>query len=208
MSQKKRDDLLALHRDACRLFQESGLTSAHIGPDAVPQRDAEFRPVRSYTAPAHPVTRGSFASAKLYSPTLPPTVRSQRSPPFSAADHDGDISDDELLSRKTSVDEEPYVPVPATVIDWTSPSTRRREYEKIDRSNRGIRRAWRRLAPKCLQSSNRMPFFEEGKDGKGNYEGSVRRFRIDIPDDKDERDELARVSKKTDIRGKWSCFVS
>lgn len=27
-----------------------------------------------------------------------------------------------------------------------------------------------------------MPFFEEGKGGRGMYEGSVRRFRMDVPD--------------------------
>ncbi|KAL1967864.1 hypothetical protein VTN77DRAFT_2553 [Rasamsonia byssochlamydoides] len=206
MSQKKRDDLLALHRDCCRLFQDSGLMD----------RDADLHAerVRSYTAPARPGTRyGHSISSKAASDTMSPILRAQRSP-FFAADQDGDISDDELLAsnplRRTSVahselEPQPYVPVPATVIDWTSPSTRRREYEKIDRSNRGIRRIWRRIAPKCLQSSARTPFFEAGKDGKGNYEGSVRRFRMDIPDEKEEREQLSFPG--SDARGKWSCFA-
>lgn len=196
MSQKKRDDLLALHRDCLRFFQENGLRGDADLPYA--------EPVRSSTAPA-PGTQTS--------PTVFP-ARYQRSPPFSAHDLDGNVSDDELLARRTSMcqsePERPYVPVPATVIDWTSPSTRRREYEKIDRSNRGIRRIWRRLAPKCLQSGGRTPFFEE-KDGKGNYEGSVRRFRMDIPDEKEEQgqeqeqaSEVTFASRRTDT--KWSCF--
>lgn len=190
MSQKRQNDLIALHRNCCRFFQENGLRG-----------DTDLQcaePVRSSTAPA-PGTQTS--------PTMFP-VRYQRSPPFSAHDQDGDVSDDELLARRTSMaqsePERPYVPVPATVIDWTSPSTRRREYEKIDRSNRGIRRIWRRLAPKCLQSGGRTPFFEE-KDGKANYEGSVRRFRMDIPDEKEERaTEVSFSSRKSD---KWSCFA-
>ncbi|THC91854.1 hypothetical protein EYZ11_008676 [Aspergillus tanneri] len=81
---------------------------------------------------------------------------------------------------------DPILPIQssATVIDWTSPSTRRREYEKIDRASSGMRGFWRRVAPRWCQSrDNRTPFFEEGKDGKGNYEGSVRRFRMDLPDE-------------------------
>jgi hypothetical protein len=44
---------------------------------------------------------------------------------------------------------------------------------------------WRRVAPKWCRSDTRTPFFEEDKDGKGNYEGSVRRFRMDLPDEVD-----------------------
>jgi hypothetical protein len=137
-------------------------------------------------------------------------------------DHDGDMSDEELLSpshtRRTASpsqsEADPQhlyepVPVPATVIDWTSPTTRRREYEKIDRSNRGLRRIWRRIAPRCFRSSDaRTPFFEEGKDGKGNHEGSVRRFRMDIPDEKDETSNVptAKDTFTHDKGGRWSCF--
>jgi hypothetical protein len=82
-----------------------------------------------------------------------------------------------------------------TVIDWTSPSTRRREYEKIDRASTGVRGFWRRVAPRwCQFGDNRMPFFEEGKKGKGNYEGSVRRFRMDLPDEP--ADETGSRSRK------------
>ncbi|KAL5335963.1 hypothetical protein BJX70DRAFT_305728 [Aspergillus crustosus] len=71
-----------------------------------------------------------------------------------------------------------------TIIEWTSPSTRRREYEAIDRASSGVRGFWRRVAPRwCQFGDTRVPFFEEGKDGKANYEGSVRRFRMDLPDE-------------------------
>ena len=32
------------------------------------------------------------------------------------------------------------------------------------------------------------PFFEEGKANRGSREGNVRRFRMDLPDDKREPD--------------------
>ncbi|EEH07711.1 conserved hypothetical protein [Histoplasma capsulatum G186AR] len=88
-------------------------------------------------------------------------------------------SDDDLQQDESRV----YRPIPATVIDWTSPSTRRREYAEIDRSTRGVRGMWRKIAPSwCQPGGNRMmTFFEEGKGGKGMYEGSVRRFRMDVP---------------------------
>ncbi|EDN10901.1 predicted protein [Histoplasma mississippiense (nom. inval.)] len=88
-------------------------------------------------------------------------------------------SDDDLQQDESRV----YRPIPATVIDWTSPSTRRREYAEIDRSTRGVRGMWRKIGPSwCQPGGNRMmTFFEEGKGGKGMYEGSVRRFRMDVP---------------------------
>lgn len=68
--------------------------------------------------------------------------------------------------------------VPATPLDWTLPSTRQREYRKIDRSCRGLRRFWRRLVPRwCHRKSNRLGFFQE--DEKSDV-GSVRRYRLDV----------------------------
>lgn len=68
-------------------------------------------------------------------------------------------------------------------MEWTSPSTRRAEYEKIDRASRGVRGLWRRVAPRWCQSrDSRTPFFEEGKTSR---EGSVRRFRMDLPDEEE-----------------------
>jgi hypothetical protein len=93
-----------------------------------------------------------------------------------------------------------HQPIPATIIDWTSPSTRKREYEKIDRSYRGIRGFWRRFAPQfCQPGDRRTPFFEEGKRGNGVYGGSVRRFRMDFSDDYDEElDEQVTIHTKTE----------
>lgn len=73
--------------------------------------------------------------------------------------------------------------VPASSIDWTHPSTRQREYQKIDQSCRGLRGLWRRLAPRwCQGKSRHLDFFREGD----KYDaGSVRRYRIDMTGKRD-----------------------
>lgn len=57
----------------------------------------------------------------------------------------------------------------------------------------------------------RVPFFDEEISKKKNYEGSVRRFRMDIPDDEQPEKGLQLSTKgmvagpKVD-KGRWSCF--
>ena len=102
--------------------------------------------------------------------------------------------------------------VPCTIIDWTSPSTRRREYEKIDRSTRGVRGLWRKLCPRRLQRSQHIPFYKE--DDEVDDGASVRRYRLDIPDVRDgkgssrvEVKELGRSRPRLFRLGTaWSCF--
>lgn len=150
----KREDLLALHRESCRLFQDPA---------------------------THPYDR---ASSEFSSPPASPIVRTRLSTAAQEPGLDTSLTDHPIYVPTTAVVDDPPKPVTATVIDWTSPSTRRREYEKIDRASTGVRGFWRRVAPRwCQFGDNRMPFFEEGKNGKGNYEGSVRRFRMDLPDE-------------------------
>lgn len=73
--------------------------------------------------------------------------------------------------------------VPASSIDWTQPSTRQREYRKIDQSHRGLRGLWRRLTPRwCHRKSRHLDFFRE--DDKYDT-GSVRRYRIDMAGNED-----------------------
>ena len=102
-----------------------------------------------------------------------------------------------------------YMPVPddnntPVVIDWTSPSTRRREYREIDRCNRGFRRVWKALAPKCCWCKSwRREFYNEKrrrKSNEGDYDNeedddtsdaegdasSVRRYRLNLGDGNDE----------------------
>ncbi|KAF7595038.1 hypothetical protein BBP40_007441 [Aspergillus hancockii] len=172
----KREDLLALHRESCRLFQDSGRTIPTHHERASPPSTTQY-------SPPHTVCTSSEAG----SPPISPVLQTQ----LSIISQDPVIQDSSkgpLLhtSSITTIPDESYVsPIQtsATVIDWTSPSTRRREYKKIDRASSGVRGFWRRVAPKwCQFGHDRTPFFEE-KGGKGNYEGSVRRFRMDLPDE-------------------------
>jgi hypothetical protein len=91
-------------------------------------------------------------------------------------------------------------------MEWTSPDTRRREYEKIDRASSGVRGLWRRVAPRCFQPrDSRTPFFEEGKTER---EGSVRRFRMDIPDEEPESESQGKSQQRLDFLGKTSTSKS
>ncbi|OOF92394.1 hypothetical protein ASPCADRAFT_210260 [Aspergillus carbonarius ITEM 5010] len=173
----RREDLIALHRESCRLFQEDGLSKPSPRVSRPPSSSNPRTPPR-------PLRSSSNASS-------PPTLRTQLSISTYQEQNGQDESLRPPLRASTFSAYEPTCHSPVTptmtVIDWTSPSTRRREYEKIDRASSGVRGFWRRVAPRwCQFGDNRTPFFEEGKDGKGNYEGSVRRFRMDIPEETSE----------------------
>jgi hypothetical protein len=66
------------------------------------------------------------------------------------------------------------------VIDWKSPTTRRREYAEIDKRERGLRGWWRRWSPSWCSKSSRLGFYE-GEDNSDA--GSVRRYRLELPDE-------------------------
>ena len=152
-TEQRQGDLLALHFQSCQLFQDAGDPPA-AGLDA--------------TEPTDPQTGSS--KQKQPPPSLPfmvPTTEEKQPYVSERTDPSGPAT-----SSSVRISDE-------MAIDWMTPSTRRREYEQIDRANRGFRR-WR---PRCCRGRDtRTPFFEE-KGGRGNYEGSVRRFRMDLPDD-------------------------
>jgi hypothetical protein len=179
---ERRESLLALHRESCRLFEEHE-SADNLRPTLQRAFSTTHRARREshtssdigYSAPPSPIAsshssrrdyehRGSLGSAAA-SPSFYPRDRSNTLPsgPTSELVHSPSASS---------------IQIPATVMEWTSDTTRRREYEKIDRSTRGVRGLWRRVAPRWCHRDSRTPFFEEGKI---NREGSVRRFRMDIP---------------------------
>ncbi len=104
--------------------------------------------------------------------------------------------------------------VPATIIDWTLPSTRRLEYREIDKSCQGVRGLWRRLAPRWCRRNSRLRFF----DGDDSDAGSVRRYRLDLPVEDEKKkckgrnrgDDAAVKEEEVDPdkkKGKWgSCL--
>lgn len=72
--------------------------------------------------------------------------------------------------------------VPATTVDWTLPSTRRKHYEALDRDRRGLRRLWKKIVPGLCSRTHRVGFFDNKKEGKESDASSVRRYHLDIHD--------------------------
>ncbi|KAJ5310617.1 uncharacterized protein N7443_003078 [Penicillium atrosanguineum] len=174
---ERRESLLALHRESCRLFE--GQESAdNIRPTLQRAFSTTYRSRQEshtssdigYSAPPSPIAssqssrrdyehRGSLSSAAA-SPPFHPRDRSNTLPSGTAS---GLIHSPSASSMH----------IPATVMEWTSDTTRRREYEKIDRSTRGVRGLWRRVAPRWCQRDSRAPFFEEGKKGRRRQRPSI-----------------------------------
>lgn len=194
----KRESLLALHRESCRLFQDQehqslpkfSIDEGRPAPYSAPstsyksRRDGRTSSEHDYSAPSSPM--GSSHSTWHYDPAHRGSVGSMTTPHFlQYRDRSNTMPTNHGSVHGHSHGYSPSassIHVPATVMEWTSPSTRRAEYEKIDRASRGVRGLWRRVAPRWCQSrDSRTPFFEEGKS-KTDREGSVRRFRMDLPD--------------------------
>ncbi|CAG8889699.1 unnamed protein product [Penicillium egyptiacum] len=183
-TQDKRESLLALHRESCRLFQGDASNrsstetrpSLHRAASATCRSQNENRiSEKGNSAPSSPIAP-SYSSFRFEPESTSP---SSSAPHFiTSRDRSKTLPSNHHHSPSSS-----SIHVPATVMEWTSPDTRRREYEKIDRASSGVRGLWRRVAPRCFQSrDSRTPFFEEGKTER---EGSVRRFRMDIPEDEE-----------------------
>lgn len=182
-------DLVAFHRDACRLFESfDNKSSPRPRPKLKIDTSAEtlgHRRVRTEPADNNAFLEGFEQSPARRPGPITPSLPRTRHDSWNPSNPPADIDEVEQQEKKI---------IKATVYEWTSPTTRRREYEEIDRSTRGLRGVWRKIAPKCLLSEQRTPFFEEGKTGR-DYEGSVRRFRMDIPEDGEDDSRNPRSSK-------------
>ena len=126
-----------------------------------------------------------------------------------APNHDGNTNISHVSCSDRGSEGTTHDPAPRTIIDWTAPATRRREYEKIDRSSRGVRGLWRKVTPRWCWSSSRTSFFEGDEDDAR----SVRRYRLDISEENDaEKEGGIRVREREFrpllFRSKttWSCF--
>lgn len=78
-----------------------------------------------------------------------------------------------VLDEKTGATADPGED---TIMHWMSPSTRKIQYEKIDRANTGVRGLLRRFMPRCVSGPGSPRFYEEEKSDAG----SVRRYRMDL----------------------------
>ncbi|MCJ1360540.1 MAG: hypothetical protein MMC33_010548 [Icmadophila ericetorum] len=145
----------------------------------------------SFHAPSTEFREPLIAASSSSSPKVPPSTMTNSSYP-------------------PSQDHEKSEPLPCTTIDWTQPSTRRREYAEIDASHRGLKGMWRSLTPRWCQGQQRMNFYDEQTNRSDSDCGSVRRYRLDLPDEK----EQSRVREKEVTLGTkrsgslWSCFGS
>ncbi|KAL4874622.1 hypothetical protein BJY04DRAFT_203547 [Aspergillus karnatakaensis] len=171
----RHENLLALHRESCRLFQDP-----NVSKSPSPPQTPHTRPIRTFS--------------DLSSPPVTPILEQQHSTLYQTP---SDASNQTVPVQHVEVEVTTNEQTKPTIIEWTSPSTRRREYEAIDRASSGVRGFWRRVAPRwCQFGDSRLPFFEEGKDGKANYEGSVRRFRMDLPDEPEQCQSRRRLKFK------------
>ncbi|KAI2787879.1 hypothetical protein POX_f08260 [Penicillium oxalicum] len=173
------------------LFSAPSITFDH-------RRETRISSDNDFSAPSSPISPSpsappfDFEHRGSVSSTTPPHFLSYRDRSSTLPSNDSPA----MLPTHTHSFSTSSVHVPATVIEWTSPATRRAEYEKIDRASRGVRGFWRRVAPRWCQSRvSRTPFFEEGKT-KAEREGSVRRFRMDLP----EEEESPRRSKPLTLK--------
>lgn len=125
------------------------------------------------TLPRPETTRSTAAAADIIAPTSFPTNLS---------------SSQEIIPSQTDAPQSYINHVPASNIDWTLPSTRRREYLKIDKARRGLRGFIRRLTPRFLRRDGRVGFCDDGGEGKGSESGTVRRYRMDVDGDQGDGD--------------------
>ncbi|KAI4269850.1 MAG: hypothetical protein L6R38_007316 [Xanthoria sp. 2 TBL-2021] len=137
-------------------------------------------------------------------------------PPESSPASPLDRTDRSFQTTSTSHDDStpqpPNPSLPPTTIDWTLPTTRRREYEKIEASTRGIRGLWRRFAPKRCQRNSRLAFYEGDPEKleDDSDAGSVRRYRVSLDNEGPDMGthEVEDGEEKVPqgrIRG-WRCF--
>ena len=97
----------------------------------------------------------------------------------------------------------PHPPPPATCQYWTSDSTRRLEYAAIDAANRGVRGFFIKMVPDCIlpPSSRRTRFHCDDEESDS---GSVRRYRLALPEEKDVSDRICERSSRPGGVRRWT----
>jgi hypothetical protein len=101
-----------------------------------------------------------------------------------------------------------------TIMHWTSPCSRRKEYEHIDKANSGLKGLLARITPRCVSGPPPPKFYENDKSDTA----SVRRYRMDMSDEEDVDEKsttqlrlqsrrLERTTtEKTAKPKRWGCF--
>lgn len=112
-------------------------------------------------------------------------------PVFTTSNPEYAIDETEVHEDKSAQTNVHPLPPPTTHY-WTSDSTRRMEYAAIDAASRGVR-GWfmRHVVPECVvPPSKRHVGFEDDR-------GSVVRYRLDLEDDKTEKDDRSDRRRKS-----------
>jgi hypothetical protein len=194
------DDVLALHFRSCSIFSNpsyqsnSGLPSPALSSHA----DASGFPSTA--------TRFSIDSLRVVEETA---VAADAHPHRRSAETT--LSTSSSCSSASHANEKTNTPM-----HWTSPCTRQREYERIDKANSGLRGFWRRMTPRCVSGPH-----EKFYDQNASDTGSVRRYRIcNDDDDAEDQDDIRRVKElqrprtspvprpgsRPGIKKRWTCF--
>lgn len=93
-----------------------------------------------------------------------------------------------------------------TTIHWTSPTTRMRDYKRIDKANSGFRGLLNKVIPRCV-SGPPEKFYEKDQSDTG----SVRRYRLDEADDMSNEkakspSQMCALGGSQPTKKKWMCF--
>ncbi|KAJ4991482.1 hypothetical protein SVAN01_03129 [Stagonosporopsis vannaccii] len=103
--------------------------------------------------------------------------------------------------------ENAHIAIPPTTTHWTSSSTRKREYERIDRQNTGFRGLVRRAVPRCISGPPERFYEKDQSDA-----GSVRRYRLDVMESHINEKEITRLPTQSSQpqrprpKTRWTCF--
>jgi hypothetical protein len=225
---RKGQDLISFHRQSCQLFQslEGTLASSRgwhetdqaysrrgSAPNTRPSSPCIIKTENGFAYLASAVSTSRFGSARssrrnssaavtplpsLYDDHTPTSTSSSFS---SLAGTSCSILEEKLIRPLASLPSRPH---PVSVTSWTSVESRRREYEKIDRSHSGLRGLWKRLTPRWCHGRRARKAFFDGTDAETQ---SVRRYRLaldededDNNDDKQKRREKERMRKFSSLR--------
>jgi hypothetical protein len=186
-----------------------------------PSRSRHYRIQSSNTVPSvnshdiddvyalHHRSYSLFQNPSIHTTRLPSPTKSQAehsdflsaSPRFSV-----DAANTNYEQNPSTQSEEMTAEDTTTTMHWTSPCTRRREYERIDRANTGVRGFLNKVVPRCV-SGPPEKFYEKDESDAG----SVRRYRLDDEEDTAHDKELARpqahaLKKPLSPKKKWTCF--
>jgi hypothetical protein len=236
---RKGQDLISFHKQSCRLFQslEGTLASSCGSTTRTNQPRSKHGPIAKIRPSSDCIIKTDSGFAYLTTTSSTPPFGSSRSSrrnssavttpqssfygsPTTTTTTTTSSSFSSIACTSSSIlEEKPTIPPstiplhrphPVSAMSWTSTESRRREYAKIDRSYRGLRGLWKKVAPRwCRRKCARRGFFE-GKDGEVE---SVRRYRIALDEDDDDDDDkrheecgLDEEKKKGKKGRKWTCL--